>query len=152
MVGARRARRREFRRTSAVKARSDGRAARPHMPNGPERVKPVRVIVGVLDHPGRTTLVVSEPGGANQRVQLDVSRAEDAVELPLHARPLAVRFDMSDRAPTCSCLVTTPEGPRRIEISIAGALSLVANGVHGILAVASAHPLTSPGRRVRVVS
>lgn len=119
-----------------MRACIDGRAAQPRTPVVPERVRPVRIIVSVQEHPGHTTLVVSEPGRANQSVHLAASPAQDEVELPMHARPLAVRFDMSDGPPTCSCLLATPEGPRRIEISTAGALSLVAAGVHGILASA----------------
>jgi hypothetical protein len=138
MVAAWRTCRCEFRRTRTVKSCTDGRAARPKKLNGPEYVRPVRVIVDVLEQPGQTTLVVSAPGEANQTVQVAASPAEGAVEIPIHARPLAVRFNLSERPPRCSCLVSTPEGPRRIEISVAGGLSLVATGVHGILAAGPA--------------
>lgn len=115
---------------------TEGRPGRPQSPNKPERVSPVRVIVEVQEDSRHTTLVVSEPWGANQTVQFAAAPREPGGELPRGARPLAVRFDMSDRPPKCSCLVTTPGGPRRIEVSTASGLSLVASGVHGILSYA----------------
>jgi hypothetical protein len=95
----------------------------------------VRIIVDVLDHaPGVSALVVSTPD-RQQTIMVAGSASETVLrgELPDGFQPLAVRFEMSSRGPLSTCVATTPNGPRRIALSVPAALALVRQGLHGIV-------------------
>jgi hypothetical protein len=106
----------------------------------PHRLAPVRVIVDVVERgPGESALIVSTPDGCLHTVVVPGSAREAslAAEIPKRFRPLAVRVELSDRGPVCTCVATTPRGPRRLNLSLSGALALVATGVHGIVTSAA---------------
>lgn len=110
-----------------------------------DRIPPVRVIVEVRDSGRRNSeLVVSTHDGSRHTLPLPFSARRKAAdeEIPALHRPLAARFEMSDQGVSCTCLASTPDGPRRISISVPAALSLVRDGLHGI--VTSAPPAAWP--------
>lgn len=105
-----------------------------------QRQAPVRVIVDVVERgPGESALVVSSPDGSRHTVAVPGSAREASMreEIPEKFRALAVRIELSDRGPVCTCVATTPRGPRRLNLSVSGALALVAAGVHGIVTCAA---------------
>ena len=108
--------------------------------SAPHRQAPVRVIVDVVERgPAESALIVSTPDGCLHTVDVTGSAqgASLAAEIPNRFRPLAVRVELSDRGPVCTCVATTPRGPRRLDLSVSAALALVAAGVHGIVTSAT---------------
>jgi hypothetical protein len=152
--------------TSAIRPRAVRRRAAPW--GGPvvkeQRLPAVRMIVDVLDHaPGKSALVVSTPDSRETILVAGVA-SETAVrdELPDGCHPLAVRVEVSSHGPVCTCIATTPSGPRRIALSVPAGLALVRQGFHGIVTdehdrepaigglaaepgMTRAHPTSSPG-------
>jgi len=88
--------------------------------------------------PGRSELVVSTPDARIQTVGIagEPCGAALAEELSPRWRPLAVRFELDAGRVGCTCVVTTRTGPQRVELSVPGALALVADGMHGIVTCA----------------
>lgn len=106
----------------------------------------VRIIVDVREHAsGQSSLVVYTPDGMRQTVLLAASAADAALdaELPARCQPVAARFELTDQGPDCTCLVTTPGGPRRIALSLPAALAVLRRGVHGIVTQGSSGARTS---------
>lgn len=109
----------------------------------PHGATPVRIIVDVVElTPEESILVVSSPYRTVDRVPVRGSASEAALgnEMPAGFHPLAVRFELSDQTPDCTCLATTPRGPRRFSLSLPAALALVAAGVHGIVTSVTRSP------------
>lgn len=98
------------------------------------------MVVGVRRQHDIWVLVVkAQDGGLSD---FAVEAAPDAAalrrELPEGSQPLALRFQAALRADepvsSCTCLVTSREGPTRIQLSMSAALALVAAGRHAIVA------------------
>jgi hypothetical protein len=85
--------------------------------------------------PGISELVVSSYDGQIATVPIPGEPRDEAVikEVPGECRPLAIRFDLHGDRPACTVVVTSPAGPRRLELSNPAGLALVASGVHGIV-------------------
>lgn len=101
------------------------------------RTPAVRVIVDVLERePGKPVLVVSRPDRSLDMVPISVSGDEGSSRWQVGngAKSLAVRIEVGDDSqPACSVLVATKQGPQRVELHVAAALSLVRSGVHGVV-------------------
>lgn len=64
-------------------------------------------------------------------VEPDAGAAQSALAHVVH--PLAVAVDRAANGYACSLLGTSPDGPRRVTLSLGGALELARRGVHTVL-------------------
>ncbi|MFA5901559.1 MAG: hypothetical protein WC829_20860 [Hyphomicrobium sp.] len=124
-------------------AQGDPESADPR-PSADGPLGPVRVITHVRAcGPGRTELDVSSYDGRHVRLTKVLIPAVPHPKvmtgvIPDRCRPLAVRFEFHDDQSICTCVATTPTGPKRLDVSNSAGLALVASGVHGIVTLAPA--------------
>ena len=119
----------------------------------------VRVIVDVIPLPeGGSRLTLSLPDRGLETVDLENAPNPSAAEseIPSGSWPLAVRIDVDSEdvaSCACTCLIKTERGPKRIQLSVAAGLALVAAGRHGIISASStARSHVSPDASRRTVA
>lgn len=112
-------------------------AERPERRRSAPGIGPGVWIISILRQagPGRTRLDVTSFDARTETITIlaepDMERASS--ELPHGSRPLAVHIDLKAGAVACTCVVTSPRGPRRVIVSSPVALGLLSRGVHGIV-------------------
>jgi hypothetical protein len=92
-------------------------------------------IVRVRQDPESTMLEVRFHDGTEADVRIVASPAESAAVIDAGGRPLAVLVSWAEPGLSCSVLIATRQGPERRAINTATALSLLVDGVHGVLVV-----------------
>jgi hypothetical protein len=93
------------------------------------------MIVGVEPHGRGSQLTVRPPSGPLVTLDLD-ERADPQVSAALVSsgvRPLAVQLRSTLGGFECSVLAAGVKGPRRVPVSLPGALALCESGVHGVV-------------------